>query len=57
MGAEGVGQIVGIVSIDMFHLDANGNPDKITGSINAGGTGNDGGTVNVTGTFTAPICN
>ena len=57
MGAEGVGQIVGIVSIDEFHLDAGGKPDKITGEINAGGLGNDGGSVNVTGMFTAPVCN
>lgn len=57
MGAEGVGQIVGIVQIDEFHLDAGGKPDKITGEINAGGLGNDGGSVNVTGMFTAPVCN
>jgi hypothetical protein len=57
MGAEGIGQIVGIVQIDEFHLDAGGKPDKITGEINAGGLGNDGGSVNVTGMFTAPVCN
>jgi len=56
MGAEGVGQIVGTVMIDEFHLDAKGNPDKITGSINAGGTDSGGAGVAVTGMFTAPVC-
>ena len=56
MGAEGVGGIVGTVSIDEFHLDAKGNPDKITGTINAGGTDNGGAAVAVTGMFTAPVC-
>lgn len=57
MGAEGIGQIVGIVQIDEFHLDAGGKPDKITGEVNAGGIGTDGGSVPVTGMFTAPVCN
>jgi hypothetical protein len=57
MGAEGIGQIVGSVSIDDFHLDAKGNPDKIMGTINAGGINSAGGSTPVTGTFTAPVCN
>ena len=57
LGAEGVGSIVGTMMINEFHLDAKGNPDKITGSINAGGTGNGGAAVSVTGDFAAPICN
>lgn len=57
MGAEGVGQIVGVVTIDDFHLNAGGTPDKISGTINAGGTASGGSAVGVTGTFMAPICN
>ena len=56
LGAEGVGSIVGTMMINEFHLDAKGNPDKISGSINAGGMNNSGGAVSVTGDFTAPIC-
>jgi hypothetical protein len=57
MGAEGVGGIVGVVDITDFHLDAKQNPDRIEGTINAGGNNNAGGAVSVTGTFKAPICN
>lgn len=56
MGAEGVGGIVGTVDIGEFHLDASGNPDRIDGTINAGGTASSGGSVAVTGTFSAPVC-
>ena len=56
MGAEGVGGIVGTVHIDEFHLDANQKPDRIDGTISAGGTGNGGSAVSVTGTFMAPVC-
>jgi hypothetical protein len=57
MGAEGIGQIVGGVTITNFHLAANGTPDKIEGTINAGGVNSGGNSVAVTGMFTAPVCN
>jgi hypothetical protein len=56
MGAEGIGGITGTVDIGEFHLDANQNPDRIDGTITAGGTGENGGGVAVTGTFSAPVC-
>jgi hypothetical protein len=57
MGAEGVGQIRGTVDINEFHLDAKQNPDRIDGTINAGGTDDNGAAVAVTGMFSAPVCN
>jgi hypothetical protein len=56
MAAEGVGNIVGVVHIDTFHLNAQSKPDEIDGSVNAGGTDGTGRDVPVTGTFKAPVC-
>lgn len=57
MGVMGVADIVGTVSIATFHLKGDGTPDRIDGTINAGGTSSSSGAgVSMTGTFTAPIC-
>ena len=56
MGADGLSGIHGLVSITTFHLDPNAKPDRIDGSVNAAGTADAGGDVNVTGTFSAPVC-
>lgn len=57
MGAEGVGNIVGVVHIDTFHLNAQSKPDEIDGTVSAGGgAAGTGDAVNITGTFKAPVC-
>lgn len=56
MGAEGVGQIVGSVSITTFHLRADLSADEIKGSISAGGSGSGGAGVAISGSFDAPVC-
>lgn len=56
MAAEGVTGIVGSLNLDTFHLDARSKPDEIDGSIVAGGTDGTGNTVNITGSFKAPVC-
>jgi hypothetical protein len=56
MGGEGVSGIAGIVSITEFHLDPKGNPDRISGTVNAGGMDKSGNPVPVTGMFVAPVC-
>ena len=50
MGADGVGQIQGIVTITDFA------PDHITGTVNAGGRDANMAPVSLTGMFMAPIC-
>jgi hypothetical protein len=56
MGVEGVNNVVGSVHIATFHLNAQGKPDEIDGTVSAGGTDANGAGVNVTGTFMAPVC-
>jgi hypothetical protein len=46
----------GIVTISEFHLTDLTHADRIDGTINAGGTGDGGTGVAVTGTFMAPVC-
>lgn len=56
MGAKGISNVVGTVSISEFNPDSNGNVTRIKGTINAGGAGMGGGTVTLTGMFDAPTC-
>ncbi len=56
MGAEGVSQIVGSVSITEFHLRTDLSADEIKGTISAGGNNSNGGGVPITGSFDAPVC-
>ena len=57
MGAGGISNIVGTITIDTFDLRADGTADRIDGSMNAGGTDTTSGAgVSITGTFMAPIC-
>ena len=58
MGAPGISTIVGTVTITEFHLKPDGKTaDKISGTLNAGGTDASSGTgVALTGMFAAPIC-
>lgn len=50
MGANGVSNIMGVVTVTDFA------PDHITGTVNAGGADNNGNSVTLAGTFTAPVC-
>ncbi len=56
MGAEGVGQIVGSVSITEFHLKTDLSADEIKGAISAGGNNSSGAGVALSGSFDAPVC-
>ncbi|CAN5318468.1 hypothetical protein BH11MYX1_BH11MYX1_18390 [soil metagenome] len=56
MGAEGLGQIVGSVSITQFHLKTDFSADEIKGSISAGGNDSNGAGVAISGSFDAPVC-
>lgn len=55
---DGVEVKNGLVSITEYHLAADAkHADRITGTINAGGTDTGAGTdVTIDGTFTAPVC-
>jgi hypothetical protein len=55
MSAMGIDGIVGAVTITNFHLRADLTADKIEGTVSAGGTSN-GNTVDIMGTFSAPVC-
>jgi hypothetical protein len=57
MGAEGISNIVGTVTITNFHLTADLTADLIEGTINAGGMDSaSGSAVSLTGMFSAPVC-
>lgn len=57
MGVEGVSNVMGQVTIEEFHLTPDAmHADRIKGSIAAAGLGPNQETVNLDGTFTAPIC-
>jgi len=56
MGAQGVNAIVGTINISEFHLRTDLTADRISGTLNAGGTDGMGNAKAVTGMFTAPIC-
>ena len=58
MGAIDVSNIMGIVSIEEFHLTPDAmHTDRIKGTVTAGGQSNTGGDVALNGTFDAPLCN
>lgn len=57
MGAEGVGNIAGIVEITEFHLTPDAkHADRIVGTISAAGYDSADNGVALNGSFTAPIC-
>jgi hypothetical protein len=56
MGAEGVGQIVGSVSITQFHLRTDLSADSIKGTVSAGGNNASSAGVAINGSFDAPVC-
>ncbi len=56
MGAEGIGQIAGIVTITEFHLRTDLSADSIKGTVQAAGNDSGGTGVAITGSFTAPVC-
>ena len=56
MGAEGINSIVGTVTITDVHLKTDLSTDKISGTINAGGSDGQGVAKSITGTFAAPVC-
>ena len=56
MGAEGVNAIVGTINISEFHLRTDLTADRISGTLNAGGTDGMGNAKAVTGMFSAPVC-
>ena len=56
MGAQGIGSIVGSVTITDFHLRTDLSADDITGTVSAGGNDSGGTGVTISGTFDAPVC-
>jgi hypothetical protein len=56
MGAQGIGGIVGSVTISDFHLKTDLSADDIKGTVSAGGNDMSGTGVQLTGTFDAPVC-
>ena len=56
MGAEGIGGIVGSVSISEFHLKPDLTADDIKGTVATAGNDSNGAAVQISGMFEAPIC-
>jgi hypothetical protein len=56
MGAEGIGGIVGSISISEFHLKTDLTVDDMKGTVSAAGNDMNGAAVQITGSFEAPVC-
>jgi hypothetical protein len=56
MGVMDIANVVGTISITDFHLLPDLTADKISGTVNAGGTDKNGNGVSITGMFVAPVC-
>lgn len=56
MGAEGIGGIVGSVSISEFHLKTDLTADDMKGTVAAAGNDMNGAAVQISGSFEAPVC-
>jgi hypothetical protein len=56
MGANGLDNIGGLVTITDFYAEKDGTVDHISGTVAASGTSSTGDTVQLMGDFTAPNC-